>query len=348
MSSSYDWSSVILLPIIGAIVIGIIYTATLTKSVLYRIGAYLLSLVIIGITIYAIASSFKESRTTVIPNPSSSTTSTQDPFTYDPGESPNGTIVYPGNASSFISQYNCNLKSQNTVWLNNSCQCKPGFYGKSCEFEGFGDDYVSLTTNSAFTATLIPSTMTNFLTTWPLSTTLTGCTNLCTANSNCVAVTYANDVCTQISALRFTTTPIQNTSLDPPVSNTTLYINKSRLLSVDLPGYFDVIYGVLPVRYFVGNGVSQLATKSVHVTCGGTRIFYFPVGTQYTISGIPDYVIVGTAGILRISPNAIPPRTAIVPGQGTLVSIPTPVFMTRTEFPYTNPSITYYVRLDGP
>jgi hypothetical protein len=161
----------------------------------------------------------------------------------------------------------------------------------------------------------------------------------------CLAVTYAGTTCTQLSALGFAQAPIQ-TTLDPPVLDTTLYINKSRLLSVQFQGYFNVIFGTLPVRYFVGNGVTSATNTNFHVTSNGTRIGYYPVGIQSSVAGIPDFIIVGTTGTLYISPNQIPPPGSIAPGQGTLVALHAPLVLGKASFPYTQTGVSYWLRLD--
>lgn len=343
-NGQYDWTSLIMVVIVGIVITGIILTTTLPLGIYYRVGAYILCIVIAGVTIFVNVNAFTD--ITFIPDQFAVVATSQDPFIYDPGESPNGVIVFSGNASAFGDQYNCNLKSQNSYWDGtNQCQCKPGFYGITCEFQGFGNDYVSLTTTTPYTISTLPSSSVPSLTTWPL-TTVDGCTNQCTANTNCIGVTYAGTTCTQITTLNFSSgAPIQ-TSLDPPILDTTLYLNKARLLAVNLAGYFNVIYGVLPVRYFVGNGISAGSPNPVHVTPSGTRIAYYAVGINYTIGGIPDYIIVGTNGTLYISPNVIPPRASIVPGQSTLFAAPTPILLTKQQFPFTDPTKSYYVRLD--
>lgn len=330
--------------IMAAVLVAIIYTTSLTRSTTYRVFAYGVSVVIVGVFIYGAVSS---SLNTGTPAPVSPTIAAeQDPFTYDPGETANGVVVFAGNAAALPTQFACNLKSMNTVYENNQCNCKTGYYGRTCEFEGFDESYVSLTTTTVYSATSMPSQTVPSLSTWP-NTTTDGCTNICTANPMCIAVTYANKVCTQISALSFSSAPIQ-TSIDPPVLDTTLYINKSRLLAVNFQGYFNVIYGILPVRYFVGNGITSATSTNVHVTDNGTRIGYYPIGVQSSFAGIPDWIIVGTPGTLYISPNQIPPKGSIVPGQGTLVALAAPIAIPKANFPFSGSSSSYFVRLDGP
>lgn len=342
---TYDWTSLIVLPILAAVIIGILYTTSIVSNVYYRIAAYLLSLVIVGLFIYGAAAA-----SIAAPAPTTSqqaVSESRDPFTYDPGETATGVVVFNGNAAALPTQYNCNLKSSHTVFEDGQCNCATGFYGRMCEYQGFGDDYVSLTTNTVATLTAMPSQPAPTLSSWPTATTVTGCTNICTSNPQCVGVTYANGTCTQYSAISFPSAPIQ-TNIDPPVLDTTLYLNKSRLLAVNLQGYFNVIFGVLPVRYFVGNGITSATSTNVHVTSGGSRINYYPVGVQSSFAGIPDWVIVGTPGTLYISPNQIPPRGSIVPGQGTLVALTAPIIVPKDRFPYTQNGVSYWVRLDAP
>jgi hypothetical protein len=348
MSSDADinWFAVIGLPIIGAVITAaIIYTIIVVKNTVYTIIALIVAFLVVATSIFGAVSYVHNAKAPAIPPPAPATT--EDPFTYDPGESADGTIIFSGNASSLGSQYNCLSKSPNTSWINNACQCNTGYYGNMCQYQGFGSDYVSLTTVTTSTSSLLSSSTTQNLTTWPLQTTVTGCTNTCTANPNCLGVTYANTVCTQITALSFSGAPIQNVTLDPPVNASTMYLNKSRITGIKMPGYFTVIYGVLPVRYFVGNGISG-TNNPVHVTDSGTRIVYYGIGVNSTIAGIPDFISVNTLGTLYISPTQIPPRVSIIPNQPTIVALPTPILLTKSQFPYTNQNQSYYVRLDGP
>lgn len=342
-TGGYDWTTIITFPIIAGIVVGIAYTTTLTSNIYYKIGAYALAVFVVGTFIYAMAASVLA--VTTVPVQPPSVAASQDPFTYDPGESPNGVIVYSGNASALGNQYVCKLKSQNTTWEDGACECNLGYYGTMCEYSGFGNDYVSLTTATIDTISFLPSYTVSKLTTWPL-TSSGGCTNQCTANNNCLGVTYSGTTCTQITALSFSGAPIQ-TNLDPPVQDTTLYLNKLRLLSVILPGYFNVIYGILPVRYFVGNDVASGTANPIHTTQSGTRIAYYTVGVNYTIGGIPDFIAVGSKGILYISTTVIPPRSSIIPNQGNLDAIGTPILLTKTQFPFTDTTKSYYIRLDN-
>lgn len=347
MSSSLTGRNLLdlaLMAIMAAVLVAVIITTSLTRSTTYRVFAYIVSVIIVGVFIYGAVSQFTETATTTSVSPQ--VASTRDPFTYDPGETANGTVVFSGNASALPTQYMCNLKSMNTVYENGKCNCKTGFYGDSCQYEGFDDSYVSLTTSTVYSATSMPSQTAPVLSTWP-NTTTDGCTNICTSNPMCIAVTYSNRVCTQISALSFPSAPIQ-TDIDPPVLDTTLYINKSRLLAVNLQGYFNVIYGLLPVRYFVGNGITSATSTNVHVTDNGTRIGYYPIGVQSSFAGIPDWIIVGTPGTLYISPNQIPPAGTITQAQGTLVALTAPLALPKASFPFSGTSSSYFVRLDGP
>lgn len=343
-TASYGLFDLILVIILAAVLVAVVYTTSLTGSTTYHIVACGVGLLIVGIFIYGAISQFLDQNTTT--PTTTPVTETQDPFTYDPGETANGTVVFAGNASALPTQYMCNLKSMNTVYDNGQCNCKTGFYGSSCQFQGFDESYVSLTTTSTYSATSMQSQTVPSLSTWP-NTTTGGCTNLCTSNPMCIAVTYANQVCTQISALSFPSAPIQ-TNLDPPVLDTTLYINKSRLLAVNFQGYFNVIFGILPVRYFVGNGVTSGTSTNVHVTENGTRIGYYPIGVQSSFAGIPDWIIVGTPGTLYISPNQIPPAGTITTVQGTLVKLTTPLALPKSQFPFAQGTTSYFVRLDGP
>jgi hypothetical protein len=337
----YDWSVLIILPIVAAIIVGILYTTSIIGSTYYKIAAYGISLIVVGVVLYAIvATSIQATTYPAIPPVANS----QDPFSYDPGETANGVVVFAGNGTAIPDQYNCNLKSSNTIYTANQCDCKLGYYGKMCEYEGFDENYVSLTTTTPYSATMLASFTAPLLTTWPI-TTVTGCTNTCTSNSACLGVTYANKTCTQYSALTFSQAPVQ-TNIDPPVLDTTLYLNKSRLLGVDFQGYFNIIFGVVPVRYFVGNGLAVATSSSIHITSGGTRIGYYPVGVQSTFAGIPDAIIVGTRGTLYISPTQLPPAgTPIDPR--TSFSATTPIILARTNFPYSATNISYWVRLDA-
>lgn len=326
----------------AAVIVTILYTTAIVSNIYYTIFAVLLSMVIVALFIYEGASSRVTSLPPVAPPVIKDT---QDAFTYDPGETSTGVVSFSGNAAAIPDQYSCKLKSANSVYEDAQCHCKTGYYGRSCEYEGFDENYVSLTADIQPTLTALPSITTDVLSTWPTGSTSAGCTNICTSNPACLAVTYANKVCTQYSTVVFPKVPIQ-TTLDPPILDTTLYINKNRILSVKLQGYFDIIYGVLPPRYFVGNGISSGTDTNIHITQGGSRIGYYAAGIQSTFTGIPDWIIVGTTGTLYISPNRIPEPSSVVPGQGTLVALTAPLRLSKSQFPYSQINTVYYVRLD--
>ncbi len=343
---SYNWPTLILLPIIGVgVLVGIIFTTSLVGSLAYQIFAFIASLIIVMIFIYGVAATATKATTTSAVPPA--VAASRDAFTYDPGETSTGVVVFDGNAAALPDQYTCKLKSSHTVYEDGQCNCMTGYYGRMCEFQGFDDGYVSLTTSTPATALTAPSQPAATLSSWPVSSTVTGCTNICTANPACVGVTYANGVCTQYISLSFSQAPIQ-TDIDPPVLDTTLYLNKSRLLSVNFKGYFNIVFGVLPVRYFVGNGITSGTGTNVHVTASGSRIGYYPIGVQSTFSGIPDWIVVGTPGTLYISPNKLPAPSAITPGMGTLVALAAPLILPKDRFPYGKADASYWVRLDGP
>lgn len=355
MSSSrvFSWSAVYL-PILGAVIAGLIVTATVHSSGTVKIIAYISATIVLAIFISsAVASTKPPEPTPVLP----SVKATEDPFTYDPGATFNGEVIFSGNGSAFANEYNCTTKSANTRWeaALGACQCKLGFYGTMCEFEGFSDGYVSLTTTTPFTTDVSTPRITlhaDSLSVWSSSSgssTTQGCTNMCDVTPNCLGVTYSNHQCTQILApMTFATAPIQNTDLNPPILPTTLYLNRGRLQGITMTGYFNIIFGVLPARYFVGNDVATSTTGSgIHVTTGGTRIGYYTAGMQYSFTGIPDFIIVNNAGVLNLSTTTIPPKANIVPGNASLVQFTTPILITKSNFPFGDPTITYNVRLDS-
>lgn len=341
----YNWATLIILPILGATLIALLYTTTIVKSIWFRIGAFVLSIVIVILSIFVVVNSALDN--SPIPVQPNAIKSSQDPFTYDPGASPNGVVIFSGNASAFADQFTCTSKQTHTAWINGSCQCRPGFFGIRCEHEGFGDDYVSLTTDTIYTAIPGISTTSTALTTWPIASTVSGCTNSCTSNPGCFGVTYANRTCTQYTLLNFSRAPLQTTTIDPPILDTTLYLNIDRIGGgTKFSGYFTMIYGVLPVRYFVANDVTT-TSSNVHVTGSGSQVRYYSVGIDYSFSGIPDFIIVNTTGILRLSASGIiPPRAAIISGNPSIVSIGCPVRITKTTFPFSASATTYTVRLD--
>lgn len=346
----YDWASLILLPIVAAVLIGIIYTASFkTTSGIARIAAIVAAIIIVGVFIYALVASYQ----TITPQTVSATVqATEDPFTYDPGATPNGVVMFAGNGSAFSgNQYNCGIKSSSTIWnaASATCQCRLGFYGTMCEFEAFSDRYVSLTSDTVFTTPSGPPSMpAPSLSTWPAGQTTEGCTNMCDTSNACLGVTYANGVCTQLTSISFSQAPIQTVTLDPPVLPTTVYLNRSRLHLVNMSGYFNVIFGTLPTRYFVGNFVASSTGSNIHITGSGTRINYYAIGVSYTFSGIPDYIIVNTTGVLNLSVSPIPARADIVPGGGSVVQFTTPLTLTKANFPFSVQGRSYYVRLDTP
>lgn len=342
----YDWASLLISPFVAAVLIGIIFTATMEKSGWVRAAAIITAIIITGVFIFAISPS-------AIAPPDPATVSpavadSYDPFIYEPGATSTGVVIFSGNASAYGSQYNCGIKSGNTTWNSRAgnCQCKTGFYGPMCNYEGFSSDYVSLTTDTIFTTGGASSSPAPSLSTWPTEQTSQGCTNTCTAANSCLGVTYANGVCTQFTTINFPQAPIQNTTLNPPVLPTTLYLNLLRLQRVNMSGYFNAIFGTLPVRYFVGNGLSSASGGSVHVTSSGTRINYYVIGVNATLGGIPDYIMVNTAGILNLSTTPIPPAASIVPGSGSVVQFTTPIALPKSRFPFSVASQSYFVRLD--
>lgn len=339
-------ATIIFLAILVAAVVALVIVASLTRNLYYRIGAVFMSILVVGLGIYAAVSTFTAPTEVNVPQ---EILATEDPFTYDPGQTSTGLVVFSGSGAALPDQYTCNLKSSNTVFENGTCNCKLGYYGYRCELQGFGDDYVSLTASGP-TATLsaMPSQSAPTLTSWPIASTVSGCTNICTSNPQCLGVTYAGTMCTQYTSIAFPSAPIQNTKIDPPILDTTLYLNKSRLMAVNFRGYFDVIYGVLPTRYFVGNGVIGGGSSSVHATAGGSRVIYYPMGVASTISQIPDWIIAGTPGVLYISTFPIPPPNTITPGRAGVVSLITPLVLTRAHFPFTDATASYFVRLDPP
>lgn len=338
---NYDWGTLIGLPIIAAIIIGLIFTLSLTKSVRVRVLSVILAIFLVGFMIFQpIWSTLHPDKT----NPTILPISTA-PFTYDPGETTNGVITFPGNASSFTDQYTCALRGSNAEWLDSKCLCKVGYYGSRCEYQGFSAGYVSLTTTTPVTVTFGPSTTMDNLTVWPNVGSTTGCTNNCDLSTSCLGVTYSGNVCTQITSLSFTSGPPIQSDMVLPVLPSTLYLKKNSLSGVDMVNYYNVISGSsVPVRYFAGNGFSYGANSNIITTTNGIVIRNFLTTIDYTVSGVPDFVIVNFPGFLYISTSRI--SVASIPFAApnpTTIKINTPVTLTKQNFPFSDNTISYHI-----
>ncbi len=306
------------------------------------------ALVLGGLLIFALpsASADEKSSTTTGSQLSLITSVTPDPFTYTPGSTNNGTVTLSTSASYFVDEQSCAVKSVNTVWSNllNKCMCQTGWFGNSCAYETNDNSYVSLTSTSKMSITYGTSTTTDSLTLWPSTDATSGCTNQCTLlGTSCLGVTYSQGVCTPITALTFSVAPIHDASI--VANSTTIYLKRDSLQQVKMVGYYNVIFGALPPRYFVGNIVSGLTGQNYFTDNQGSRILYFTANTDNIFSGIPSYIIVNSLGTLYVSTSSIP--SPVVPNS-LLVSFSTPAMITKdmflVYFGKSTSSTTFYVR----
>jgi len=313
---------------------------------------FILTLIILGILLVGLstADSSDKSSSSVSAGPQLSlvTNVSPDPFTAIPGASTNGVLALNSDGTAFIDHNTCVVKSSNTLWVpmaSNKCQCTIGWFGPTCEERAYDANYVTLTTTSNISVTYATSFTADALTLWPGTTTVTGCTDECSLRNDCLGVAYHEGVCAPITAATFFGPPIQDTSV---VANSdTIYLNQSRLTSIKMSGYYNVIFGTLPPRYFVGNIISGLTGQNYYVTNSNSRILLFVINSDNTFVGIPDFIIVNSLGNLYISTTPLPP--AITPStSGLIVSFATPITITRnvflTNFSRSTSSTTFYIR----
>lgn len=272
-----------------------------------------------------------------------------DPFTFDPGSADQLSTFHTNDASSYVDQYSCLTKSSNTIWSTDrkKCQCVTGWFGSTCEDRMYDDRYVSLTPvpSSRITPTYGAAVNTPNLTIWSTSVG-TGCTDICNSNPNCLGVTYHQGSCTPILSLLFSGPPIQDTSV---VTNSdTMYLHKSRLNKINMVGYYNVIFGNLPARYFVGNVVAENTGQNYYLTNNNSRVVYFVTNADNTFVGIPDYIIVNNLGQLHISTSPIPNPLPAGTGSGLIVSYSTPIMLTKEnftrDFGRATSTTTFYIR----
>lgn len=311
----------------------------------------LFTLILSGILLFGLPSATEEAgkpQASAGPQLTMITNVSPDPFTATPGASTNGIVTYTTNASAFVDHNTCLVKSPNTLWstIQKKCQCKIGWFGNTCEERAYQNSYVALTTTSKASITYDHSFSTDALSLWPGTSDVSGCTDECSLRNDCLGVAYHEGVCAPITSATFFGPPIQDTSV---ASNSdTLYLNLSRLQQIKMSGYYNVIFGTLPPRYFVGNIISGLTGQNSYVTNTNSRILFFVINSDNTFVGIPDFIIVNSTGNLYISTAPLP--KVITPGvvSGLLVSYTTPITITKemflTNFARSTGSTTFYIR----
>ncbi len=341
MGNVFSLFSVILLVALIAVLTIVLATKKFETSPLLVAIGVVIAITFIGLLIFSLPVSFFPHNTgkqTTSSSPTNQLTLVTgvhpDPFTSNVGASSIGTLGISSDGGAFGDENSCVVLSQNTSWssVNGECNCEVGWFGHTCENMVYSNDYVTLTASSGSNMTIIYGTSfaTDHLSLYS-GLTGTGCTDQCTSmGTGCIGVTYSQGICTPITSLTFLGPPIHDTSVIE--NSNTLYLHSAQLSRIKMSGYYNIVYGILPPRYFVGNIISGLTGQNSYTTNTNANVILLISGTDNIFVGIPDHIIVNSIGTLYIGTTPLP--ITITPGNnnGLIVSFSTPANITRNVF----------------
>lgn len=196
------------------------------------------------------------------------------------GQSDNGVLDNVSNAKDFLDKRMCE-NAENTVWDPASgCKCKPPYWGRSCQREVHGNNYVDIGTLKSFYCKLDVLSKhkvdNKAFTSDKLSDGILTCEQRCDSHEKCVGYVY-NDKYPNYNCILLGTEPAAEISYDSNVDGD-LYLHKSRSKNRPNLGHTVILYtNPLPPRFWIkdpsnSEGLADIGFNHIN------RISFYPDG----------------------------------------------------------------------